>query len=181
MPRLAATPVGVSPICFAAFTPVTSACPAPVAATSPLPSRARTAGLKAFSLELITLIPSLVSVTASVTKSFVLPIAFASSPARDAAAPSPSPAAKPARNPRPTAAFSVPLLADGEDTPEKGMLESSSLMYVFTKSLIPCVIRSSPLATVFCANYRIQVPHISPRNGAGSPPSFHQHCDHPAD
>jgi len=61
---------------------------------------------------------------------------------------------KAGEEPKPTAAFSVPLLADGEVTPEKGMLESISLMYVFTKSLIPCVIRLRAFSSVFCVNSR---------------------------
>ncbi len=74
MPLLAATPVGVSPICFAAFTPVTSACPTPFTATSPSLSRLVTAGRSTFSLELITRVPSAVSVTPMVTKPFVFPL-----------------------------------------------------------------------------------------------------------
>jgi len=85
MPLLAAAPVGVSPICLAALTPVTSACPGPFAATSPSFKKALTAGLNAFSLELTTVVRSFVSVTPIVTHFAVSPMAFESSIARTAA------------------------------------------------------------------------------------------------
>src|SRR5437899_2567033 len=47
---------------------------------------------------------------------------------------SPSGLTNPATMPTPTAAFSTPLVAVGEETPENGMAESISLTYVFTKS-----------------------------------------------
>ena|GEM_PF-3482198 len=68
MGRLAATPVGVNPIGFAALMPLIPACTllAPTAATSPSVSAACAAGLKVFSLDDTTRTPSLVSVTALV-------------------------------------------------------------------------------------------------------------------
>jgi len=108
IPLLAATPVGVSPICLAALTPVTSAWPAPFTATSPSFKAALTAGRSAFSLELTTLVPSFVVVTAIVTKSAVFPIVPASSTARAAKA---KPAS--ARSPRPSVATANAVDSDG--------------------------------------------------------------------